>query len=248
MKQKGMRISLLGAALILSVGGFFLRRHHLAVGFTDAGLPNGKGAALLIILCAVAVIGSIAVSVFMKKRAPVADVFPADKTALVLYFVSGGLTAVAGAAGLINPASMGLNTALFSRLTSAVGVAAGFSMVAMGMGQYKKQSPSAMTWMLPTGYYILQILLRFRGWSIDPMVMDYAFKLFSLLGGMLTACFVAGFAVGEGKGRTALCFSLVGIVFSAITLAEGGFGTILLHGGTLLFCLANAWQLTSAKE
>ncbi len=247
MKRKGMQISLLGAALALSAGGFFLRRHHLAVGFDAAGLPNGKGAAALIVLCAVTVILSI-VAAAAKKRAPVADVFPADKTALIFYFVAGGLTAVAGAVGLIDPASMALSATMFSRLASAVGVAAGFSMVAMGMGQYQKKSPAALAWMMPTVYYILQILLRFRGWSTDPMVMDYAFKLFSLLGGMLTACFVAGFAVGEGKGRTSLCFSLMGLVFSAITLAEGGFGNILLHGGTLLFCLASAWQLTSAKE
>ncbi len=245
MNKKTLRLSVLASALVLSVGGFFLRRHHLLVGFTVAGLPNGQGLTALIALCAVAVIGSIVASILMKKCE---NTFPADKTALILYFVSGGLTAVAGAAGLINPASMGLSTALFSRLTSAVGVAAGFSMVAMGMGQYKKQSPSAISWMLPMVYYILQILLRFRGWSTDPMVMDYAFKLFSLLGGMLSSCFVAGFAVGEGKGRPSLCFALIGIVFSAITLAEGGFGSILLHGGTLLFCFANAWQLLSTKE
>ncbi|MBP3313109.1 MAG: hypothetical protein J6K84_00420 [Oscillospiraceae bacterium] len=248
MNKKTLRLTILGAVFALSLGGFFLRRHHLAVGFDAMGLSNGKGIVGLILLCAVAVVGSIIVALTTEKREGVAESFSADKISLPLYFGAGGLTAVASVVGLINPVTMGLQVTLFSRLTSAVGVAAGFSMVAVGVGQKKKQSPSALAWMLPVAYYILQILLRFRMWSADPMVLDYAFKLFSLLGAMLTSCFMAGFAVGEGKGRTSLCFSIIGMVFSAITLAEGGFGNILLHGAIFLFCLASAWQLLGEKE
>lgn len=248
MKDKGMRISLLGAALALSVAGFFLRRHHLAVGVDASGLPNGKGVVALMILCVAAVVLSIVAPCLSKKRSPVAAGFPADKISLVGYFAAGGFTALAGVVGLVNPSAVSMNGTMISRLASAVGVAAGFSMVAMGVGQYRKKTPAALPWMMPVVYYILQLLLRFRGWSIDPMVMDYAFKLFSFLGAMLSACFMAGFAVEEGKGRTALCFSILGIVFSAITLAEGGLGSILLHGASLLFCLCNAWQILGKTE
>jgi len=248
MVKKG-RIVALSATVLLSAAGFFLRRHQLNIAFDGSGLPNGKGVWPLVILCVLAVAGALFAALKTEKRSGIQENFSNSPAALGLLFLAAGLMAASGAYELINaqPASNMANLML-DRGTAVLSIATGLCFVAMAANWYKGTEPSKVAWLLPTVYYILRLIFRFKDWSADPIILDYCFGLLSLVFCLMAVFHIGGFAVGEGKRRVSLFFCLCGVFFSAVTLADGGFTHVLSSLGGMCFLGANAWQLLGEKK
>ena len=244
MTEKLGRSPLLAGTLALSAAGFFLRRHHLATGFDAAGLPTGRGIAVLAVLCVLAVCFFAAAALTAKKRPAFRENFPASAPAAVLMVLAAGLLAAGCATELMEASPlMTRGQLLLGRITGALGIITGLCFVAMAATWNKGKKPGAAPWLLPLVYYIVQMIFSFKSWSTDPIVLDYCFKLFSLLCVMLGALDAAGFVFDAGSRRRTIFFCLCGVFFSCVTLADGGISHMMRTGGSALFLLATLWQL-----
>lgn len=238
------RVPVICGTAILAVLGFFLRKNQLASAFDAVGLPTGQGIWGLVILCAVALVAFLAVSLKKEKRADYAEVFSKSLVSVILSVLAAGLLLAGNVAALrdYNPMATPLNQML-TRVTAVLGIVSGLCFVGAAAGQYGGKKPSAVLYLLPVVYYILQMIFNFKSWSTDPIILDYCFKLFALIATVLAASHLSGFVFGIGKRRGTIFLCLAGVFFSAVALADGGLTYMLQTGGTLLWLLANAWQL-----
>lgn len=233
------RAGALCGTLAFSLAGFFLRKQQLAVGFDEAGLPNGTGVWPLVILSAAAVALFVAVALLKEKRPGYEENFSAALPAVVLAAAGAGLLLAGNVlafrqAGVMFPAA---------KLLPVLGAAAAFSFVAVAAGWYREKQPAPVLSILPVAYYILQLILNFKSWSTDPIILDYCFKLFALICVLLATFHIGSFVFGAGQRRVCLAFCLTGVFFSAVSLADGGLVQMLQTAGSALWLLAGSWQL-----
>lgn len=242
------RIGVLCGTLVLAVLGFFLRRHQLTAAFNPMGLPTGQGVWGLVIVCVLALAAFLAISLQKERRPGFAENFPPSRVMVILsvpaagMLVAGNVTALTAVAPMATPMNQ-----MLTRFTAILGIVSGLCFVDAAAGQYKEKKPSSGLYLLPVVYYILQMIFNFKGWSTDPIILDYCFKLFSLIAVMLAVFHVSGFTFGLGKRRTAIFLCLTGVFFSAVALADGGAAHVLQTAGSMLWLLANAWQLLSEE-
>ncbi len=95
--------------------------------------------------------------------------------------------------------------------------------------------------LIPVVYLVVKLVLNFKSWSIDPIILDYCVILFALIFSLLAFHRTAGFVFDKGKPRTALFFSMCAMYFCAAAIMDGiadvSFATIATYLGLLL------WQL-----
>jgi len=249
MTKKPERLPILMVLLALSAAGYMLRARQLRVGFDAAGLPTGQGLALLVILCALAVLLAAFAALGVRKRPAFADNFTDHRIPTVLLVAAAGLLA-GGCVFDLMDRQMGATSVelLLSRVAGALGVASGLCFVAMGAIRHQGKKPAAAAWLIPVVYYILQTVFSFKTWSTDPVIVDYCFKLFALITAMLSAFHAAGFVFDAGSRRSCLFFCLCGVFFSCVTLADGGTPHIMRTAGAALFMLATAFELLGEKK
>lgn len=233
----------------VSVGGFFMRRNQLNIAFDATGLPNGRGVWSLAILSVLVIGWALALALEMKKRPALEENYTASPVALGLLFAAAAAMAVSGAYELLN-AQPAINMAnmMLDRLSAVLSVATSLCFVSMAANWYKGTAPSAVAWMLPTVYYILRLIFRFKDWSADPIILDYCFGLLALVFCLMAAFHIGGFCVAEGKRRSAIFFCLGGVFLSAVTLADGGFSHVISSVGGICYLSANLWQLLGENK
>ena len=238
------RLPVILGTLALSLGGFFLRLRQLEVGFDAVGLPTGRGVWPLVILCAVSLAAFLLAALKKEKREAFAENYPASRVAVILSVLAAGLLLAGNVMALTEQSPMATPVnQMLTRVTAFLGIASGLCFVGAAAGQYKGKPASPVLYLLPVVYYILQMIFNFKGWSTDPIILDYCFKLFSLIAVMLAVFHVAGFALDMGKRRISIFFCLAGVFFSAVSLADGGATHALMTAGSMLWLLANGWQL-----
>lgn len=238
------RVPVLCGTAIFSVLGFWLRKHQLTAAFDPAGLPTGQGVWSLVILCVLALAAFLAISLTKQQRSGFAENFSPDNIAVILSMVAAGLLIAGNVLVLQTPTPMAppISRTLL-RVTAALGIASGACFVGAASGQHKEKKPPHGLYLLPVVYYILQMIFNFKNWSTDPIILDYCFKLFALIAVMLAAFQLSSFTFGLGKRRLALFLCLTGVFFSAVALADGGSTHILQTAGSMLWLIANSWQL-----
>ena len=99
-------------------------------------------------------------------------------------------------------------------------------------------------------YYFTLLIPDFSGcvWLIaayqvragDPVQLDYIYELFAIIAVLLGLYFNAGFSFERGKPFRAVLFSLLGVYFSLVTLADGHDpATTLLYGFAVVYLLSS---------
>ena len=74
----------------------------------------------------------------------------------------------------------------------------------------------------------------------DPVQLDYIYELFAIIAVLLGLYFNAGFSFERGKPFRAVLFSLLGVYFSLVTLADGHDpATTLLYGFAVVYLLSS---------
>lgn len=229
MLKKLGRWPVFAAVAVLAAAGHFLRKGQLAA-FDGAGLPSGSGVWGLAAVCVLALaICAAAAFTAGEGEDRKADYLTAVlSVGAALFLAAGSLAAFAAAASLP------------MRLTAVLGVLTGLCFAA---APWRREKKPAALWLLPIAYYILQMIFSFKRWGTDPIILDYCFKLFALIFTMLGAYFLGGFAFGEGKRRKSLFFTLGGVFFCAVALADGGTVHVLQTLGGMLYLAAGALGL-----
>ena len=244
MRNYLKRIPVLAATGVLAILGFMLRKHQLLHGFTEAGLPNGVGVPGLVILVILAVAAFVAVALTKEKRPGWEENYTKSPLSFGLSLLSAGLLLAASGLIFVSQTPVAEDTNIIAtRLTAVLGLLTALCYVVIAAGNYRGKAAKTGAYLLPIIYYILQLIFNFKSWSTDPVILDYCFKLFSLISILLAVFHTGGFVFGSGKRRASIFFCLAGIFFAAPAVADGGVGFVLQTLGSALWLLANAWQL-----
>lgn len=120
--------------------------------------------------------------------------------------------------GILN---LGGESDVFTRLTAMLSLFMVPVLISLGLSRLEGK-PCAF--LFPLGgclFLIVRLICRFRHWSTDPVIEDYASALLANVMAMLAAFHTAGFSLGQGARRRSLFFCLAAIFFSLLSLADG---------------------------
>lgn len=96
-------------------------------------------------------------------------------------------------------------------------------------------------------YLLIKLIFNFKGWSTDPIILDYCFILFALIFSLLAFYYGTGFVFDQGKPRRTLLCAMCAVFFCAGAMTDGfvdlSFSTVITYGGFLLWQLPVIWGL-----
>ena len=128
-----------------------------------------------------------------------------------------------------------------------LGLAGGIGLMAAAWARKSPDRRMPGAEILPVVYFLIKLILCFKGWSTDPVILDYCVQLFGLIFVLLAFLRGAGFSLDQGKPRKTLFLSMGCVFFSAAAMMDGIAALrpdiILLFAGTLLWQLPLIWDL-----
>ena len=104
--------------------------------------------------------------------------------------------------------------------------------------------------LLPVIFALSRLIYYFRGWSRDPMVIDFAPHLMASISGVLALFFLTGYPLKVGRRRSTVFWSLCCAVFTAMMIPDAilrpqqtPLSALLVWLGLCLWCLCGAGQI-----
>ena len=257
----------------LAVGGgivgLLLRRWELATAFeADTGLvtPNMPSTWALIIWSAVLAV--VFILLCRGKHRPFAGGYDAafaakGNTVYVTAMVLGGFLLLASAvlnymgipaayaeAVAAVRAGNAQGTPLFAVLPRAIlGALAAvsfFCVLSTGRNNYRGEGKGKFSFPLLAPAYMgcIWLIAAYQVRAGDPVRQDYIYELFAIISSLLGLYFMAGFSFERAKVFRSSLFSLLGVYFSLVTLADGHeLYVVLLYGFCILSLTANVTAL-----
>ena len=166
------------------------------------------------------------------------DIFPALFAAALL---------LAGCLLRLSDSSLSLDGA--QRLTE-VGGAVSAALMAAVVFLREKLSKNGFWAQLPLALYTgVSLVLRFRVWSHDPMIIDIAPQLLTMICAMLCCVMLTAFPLGAGHRRSTVLFGLLTVLFTLMALPDylvavkQSFSDLLIFLGLALWCGTHALLL-----
>ena len=102
--------------------------------------------------------------------------------------------------------------------------------------------------LVPDIYLVVKLILNFKGWSTDPIILDYCIMLFALIFVVLGFYYSTGFLFDLGKPRLTLLFTLCACLFSAVAIVDGAldgsFAAIVEYLGFIAWLLPVACSVS----
>lgn len=257
----------------LAVGGgivgFFLRRWELATAFeADTGLvtPNMPSTWALIIWSVVLAVVFILLcrgkhrpftggydAAFSAKgntvyvTAMVLSAFLLLASAVLNYM---GIPAAYQEAVAAARAGNAQGTPLFNVLPRAIlgllAVISFFCVLSTSKNNYRGEGKGKFSFPLLAPAYMgcIWLIAAYQVRAGDPVRQDYIYELFAIIASLLGLYFTAGFSFERAKVFRSALFSLLGVYFSLVTLADGhDLYTVLLYGFCILNLTANVTAL-----
>ena len=123
------------------------------------------------------------------------------------------------------------------------GIVSAVCWVVIALQRQQDMTPTAAAFMIPALFYALQIVIEFRDWSRDPLIMDYCFALFAGLFTMCATFHLGGFSLQRGRKRLSVFYCLCGVVFCAVAMMGQSLANTVITGAGALWLLANLWLL-----
>lgn len=103
--------------------------------------------------------------------------------------------------------------------------------------------------LVPDIYLVVKLILNFKGWSTDPIILDYCIMLFAMIFVVLGFYYSTGFLFDQGRPRLTLLFTLCACLFSAVAIVEGVFdgsaATIVEYLGFIAWLLPVACAVSA---
>jgi len=230
MEKKFGRVPALLVTVAAALAAYLLRRHQLLQQLDRTGkimAEAGKGP--LTWVCVGFAVAAAVYCFFLQKS----DRMTAgDPISTVLTLTAAFLMALGNAANWASHTAVALG-----------GIVTAVCWVVVALQRQQNMRPSAAAFMIPALFYALQVVVEFRDWSRDPLILDYCFALFALLFAMCASFHLGGFSFGRGSRRLTAFYCLCGIVFSAAALMGVSLPNTLVTAAGGLWLLANAWLL-----
>lgn len=134
------------------------------------------------------------------------------------------------------------------------GVASGLALtwLAAAPASYRK-SWSFWLRLLPALYSVAALILRFREWSHDPLVIHFAPLLLCWTCCMVEMMLLSGYSLGAGHRRSGVLFGLGAGVFACMALPDqflgqsSGLSELLSTMGLALWCAAAGFDLLRSR-
>ena len=121
------------------------------------------------------------------------------------------------------------------------GIATAVCWVIIALTRQQNKMPSVILFMLPALFGALQLIVRFRDWSRDPLLMDYCFELLASISVTCATFHLGGFSIGRCRRRMSIFFCMIGVLFCAVAMAGRGVLSVLSSLGSGVWLLANLW-------
>ena len=249
-----MRKELLIPAVAVAGGaaGFALRRWELATGFVpDTGLPiPGAPSNLALIALSAAMAALLALLCLAGRGHSLAGYRQAFQAEGCTAYagagtLSGFLLLAAGALMAAQPLTGG--QVVYTRLiTAALALVAGVCVIltvrdnfrGLGSGKY------SFKLLMPAYAYCVWLIAAYQVRAGDPVRLDYVYELFAIITSLLGLYSAASFSFERGRVLPASLFSLLGVYFSLVTLADGHqLPDLLLYAFSILYLLTNTVTL-----
>lgn len=237
--------------LIFALFAAGLRLWNLFVAVDEQGLPVMH---LSIILLIAAAILFLLLALFLSYRSP-----GRSGNSQVLQYGSGGFLCSLIAAILI---LLGSCAEFAEALVSGPGISAPI-MCLLGLlggvcccltAWFRRRSGPRYPFveLAPILYLLVKLILNFKGWSTDPIILDYCVILFALIFTLLAFYYGAGFVFDLGKPRRTLFCAMAAVFFCAAAIMDGIMdlrpSTIITYGGFLLWQLPVIWDLLEPMD
>lgn len=200
---------------------------------TQIFISGAQWALLVLSLLAAALAAGYAWT--LPKEAAFAAAFSPLRADLI-FTVTGTVLLLVG--GVLLAAS-GDMTNLALGLVCAAG-ALGLTLAAQLRARGK--SPRARCYVPAVVFYALKLFFNFRGWMVDPTIVDYSFMLFALICFMLATYHAGAFAFDRGSRRALTFYALLGLWFGMAAPLGGNLADVLIYCGSALCMLAYALQ------
>ena len=137
---------------------------------------------------------------------------------------------------------------LAQRVAAFAGIGAGVCLMLVAM---TAERGPRFFWLrlLPALYTGAMLILYFRVWSHDPMVIHITPLLLAWTCAMVEMMLLTGFPLGAGHRRSAVLFGLAAGVFACMSVPDyflrpgNSLQDLVLLLGAALWCAASAWEL-----
>ena len=245
----GKKILLPAIAVAGGGAGFALRRWELATAFEpDTGLPIAGSPATTALIALSVLVAAVLLALSLLGKYPRFEGYGQAFRARgnTLYAMAGVLSAflLIGAGGLMAYDFVQGTNQLYTRLiVAAMAVASGACVLVTVQGNFKGtgQGKYSVPLLIPAFAFCVWLIAAYQVRAGDPVQLDYVYELFAIIAGLLGLYFIAGFSFDKGKCGPAVFFSLLGVYFSLVTLADGhDLASMLLYGFAILYLLASS--------
>ncbi len=253
-----------GAVLAAGIGGFFLRRWELAAAFEpDTGLPI-PGAPATLSLIGLSALVAIALLLLCRGRHNTFEggydqAFGAKgNTLYITAMVLAAFLLLASGVLLLLGLPAGYRTALETQgmnpvlstlpkiLQAALTLGCFFCVLALGKNSYRGEGKGKYSFplLMPAYMACMWLISAYQTRAGDPIRLNYIYELMAIITALLGFYFMAGFSFGRGKVFVTSLFSLLGVYFSVVTLADThDLATMLLFGFSIFYLLAGVTAL-----
>ena len=230
MEKRNEKISVMGITAAGAVVVYLLRHIQMqtqldATGRIMAGA--GRGPLTWICLSLTLLVGAYAFLLSAKDSMKNASV-----PAMVATLVAAFLMTLGSAASVRSDLPMAL-----------CGVGTAVCWVVIALWRQQDKMPASILFMLPALFGAVQLIVRFRDWSRDPLLMDYCFELLASICVMCATFHLGGFGLGRCRRRTCIFFCMSGVLFCAVAMAGRGVLSVLSSLGSAIWLLANLWLI-----
>lgn len=219
-----------GITVLAALIGFILRLTQL----------DGGKLTALIVCSVIACAAFLALALTRKPRRKYTDVLVRCLADLLLTTLGGVVLLTGCAVGVITGSGA-------ARYIAVLGALAALVLLRAMMLRCQSQPVNAAYYVPMILYYVARLFYDFRRWTIDPAISDYCFMLFAVICFMLASYLAAGFCFDRGSRRALAFFSCAGVYFGGVSMAGGGWETVLVYGGSSLMLLAYVWQSATPK-
>lgn len=231
--------------------GFALRRWGLDTGFEpDTGLPiPGAPATMALIALSAVMVVVLALLCWSGKTAfsGYGQAFQAKGN--TLYATAGVLSGflLLGAGVLLAAEPLMGGELVYTRLITAVlALVAGGCVVLTVRDNFRGESEGKYSFklLMPAYAFCVWLIAAYQVRAGDPVRLDYVYELFAIITGLLGLYGAASFSFERGRTFLTALFSMLGVYFSLVTLADGHqLADLLLYAFTILYLLTNTVTL-----
>lgn len=234
MEKKLERVPVMIVTVAGAVVAYLLRSIQLATQLDATGrIMAGAGKGPLTWICLILVLASAGYAFLLSPR----EEMPCDPLPAMILTLAAAFFAALGS----------ISAWKISPLLTLGGVVTAVCWVILALRRRQGIQPHALLFMLPALFNAVELIVRFRDWSRDPLLLDYCFDLFAAIFIMFATYHLGGFSLGRGHRRRSVFYCMGGIMFSAVAVAGNSLLTAMPLIGAVLWLMANLWLLLSEE-